>query len=213
RYALRMLRKSPGLTLVVILSLAIGIGANTAVFSVVNALLLRPLPYPHPDRLAAIWLHSPALGIFRDWPSPGEYIDLQNENRSFEEMSLSQVRNYILNGREHPERVSGMSCTSTLLDMLGAKPHLGRLLRRAEDKPGQPAAVVLTYRGWKRFFNADPHELGRTVRINEKPYTVVGVLTPDFRLDSEVMESEGPVDNLDFFLPLPLGPEAAQRRG
>ena len=213
RYALRMLRKSPGLTLVVILSLAIGIGANTAVFSVVNALLLRPLPYPHPDRLAAIWLHSPALGIFRDWPSPGEYIDVQNENRSFEEMSLSQVRNYILTRRDHPERVSGMRTTSTLLDMLGAKPYLGRLLRPNEDKPGQPPAVVLTYGGWQRFFNADPHELGRTVRIDAQPYTVVGVLTQDFRLDSEVMESEGPVDNLDFFLPMPLGPDAVRNRG
>ncbi len=78
RYALRMLRKTPGLSLVIVLSLAIGIGANSAVFSVVDALMLRPLPYPHPERLAAIWLHSPGIGIFRDWPSPGQYIDIQN---------------------------------------------------------------------------------------------------------------------------------------
>ena len=91
RYALRMLRKNPGMTLVIVLSLAIGIGANSAVFSVVDALMLRPLPYPQPDRLAAIWLHSPGIGIFRDWPSPGQYIDMQNENHSFEEMSISRT--------------------------------------------------------------------------------------------------------------------------
>src|SRR6202795_4248840 len=96
RYALRMLRKSPGMTLVVVLSLAIGIGANSAIFSVVDALLLRPLPYPQPDRLAAIWLHSPGIGILRDWPSPGQYIDIQNENHSFEQMALAQSRTFTL---------------------------------------------------------------------------------------------------------------------
>ena len=92
RYALRTLRKNPGLTVVMVASLAIGIGANSAIFSVVDALLLRPLPYPQPDRLAAVWLHSPGIGIFRDWPSPGQYIDIQNENHSFEEMALAQSR-------------------------------------------------------------------------------------------------------------------------
>src|ERR1035438_10816510 len=85
RYALRMLRKNLGLTIVIVLSLAIGIGANSAVFSVVDALMLRPLPYPQPERLAAIWLHSPGIGIYRDWPSPGQYIDIQNENHRSEE--------------------------------------------------------------------------------------------------------------------------------
>lgn len=84
RYACRMLRKNIILTVVMVASLAIGIGANAAIFSVVDALLLRPLSYPQPDRLAAVWLHSPGIGIFRDWPSPGQYIDLQNENHSFE---------------------------------------------------------------------------------------------------------------------------------
>ena len=98
----------PGLTLVIVASLAIGIGANSAIFSVVDALLLRPLPYPQPDRLAAVWLHSPGIGIFRDWPSPGQYIDIQNENHSFEEMALAQSRSFTLTGREQPERVDGM---------------------------------------------------------------------------------------------------------
>ena len=98
RYALRMLRKNSLLTAVIVASLAIGIGANSAIFSVVDALLLRPLPYPHPDRLAAVWLHSPAIGILRDWPSPGQYIDIQNENHSFEQMALAQSRTFVLTG-------------------------------------------------------------------------------------------------------------------
>ncbi len=127
RYALRTLRKNLGLTLVIVASLAIGIGANSAIFSVMNALLLRPLPYPHPDRLANIWLHSPGIGIFRDWPSPGQFIDLRTESHSFEAMALAQSRTWILTGRERPERVGGMRAQSSLLRMLGARPHLGRL--------------------------------------------------------------------------------------
>src|SRR6516162_714973 len=100
RYAFRMMRKSPGSTLAIIVSLAIGIGANSAVFSVVDALLLRPLPYPQPERLAAVWLRSPALGIFRDWPSPGQFVDIQNENHSFEQIALAQSRSFTLTGRE-----------------------------------------------------------------------------------------------------------------
>src|SRR5512145_2352265 len=90
RYALRMLRRSPVATFVIIASLAIGIGANTAIFSVVNALLLKPLPYPDPERLAALWLRSPGINIPKDWPSPGQYIDIIQENRSFESVSISR---------------------------------------------------------------------------------------------------------------------------
>src|SRR4030095_2847489 len=90
RYAIRTLKRSPGITLVIVASLAIGIGANSAIFSVVNALLLKPLPYPDPERLAVLWLRSPGINIPQDWPSPGQYIDVKTENRSFEEMSISQ---------------------------------------------------------------------------------------------------------------------------
>src|SRR5258707_11250955 len=121
RYAVRMLRKKLTLSLVIVASLAIGIGANSAVFSVVDALLLRPLPYPHADRLAAVWLHSPGIGILRDWPSPGQYIDIQNENHSFELMALAQSRTFTLAGREKPERIDGLRTQSGLLKMLGAK--------------------------------------------------------------------------------------------
>src|ERR1700691_2908669 len=119
RYALRMLRKNLGLSTAVVLSLAIGIGANTAIFSVVDALLLRPLPYPQPERLANIWLHSPGIGIFRDWPSPGEYLDVRNENHSFEELAIAQPGPIILTGLDRPERVDVMDASSGLLHMLG----------------------------------------------------------------------------------------------
>src|SRR5579863_9442617 len=135
---MRMLRKNFGLTVVVVFSLAIGIGANSAIFSVVDALLLRPLPYPQPERLANIWLHSPGIGIFRDWPSPGEYVDLQNQNRSFDEMAIAQLRGFTLTGRDQPQLLGGIMASSTLLQMLGAKLLIGRLLLPDEDKPGKP---------------------------------------------------------------------------
>src|SRR5712672_2138150 len=188
RYALRMLRKNPGSTLVIVLSLAIGIGANTAIFSVIDALLLHPLPYPQPERLAAIWLHSPGIGIFRDWPSPGQYIDIQNENHSFEQMALAQSRTFVLTGREQPERIFGARTQSSLLEMLGAKPLLGRLLLPEEDKPGKPDVAVLSERVWKRLFNADPGILGRIIVLNSNTFIVAGVLKSGFMLDAEVMQ-------------------------
>ncbi|HLY19396.1 MAG TPA: ABC transporter permease [Bryobacteraceae bacterium] len=213
RYALRMLRKNPGLALVIVLSLAIGIGANSAVFSVVDALMLRPLPYPQPERLAAIWLHSPGIGIYRDWPSPGQYTDIQNENHSFEEMSISRLTSFTLTGLDQPERIDGMLTSSGLLHMLGARPLLGRLLLPEEDKPGKPQVAILSYRLWKRLFNSDAGVIERSITLNGKPYTVAGVLRSDFRLNSEVMPAEGPMDKIDIFLPFPMSADVAQRRG
>jgi predicted permease len=213
RYALRMLRKNSLLTAVIVASLAIGIGGNSAIFSVVDALLLRPLPYPHPDRLAAVWLHSPAIGILRDWPSPGQYIDIQNENHSFEQMALAQSRTFVLTGREQPERIFGARTQSSLLEMLGAKPLLGRLLLPEEDKPGKPDVAVLSERVWKRLFNSDPQIVGKIIVLNSNPFIVAGVLQRGFMLDAEVMPSETPMDKMDIFAPLPLGADAVKKRG
>jgi predicted permease len=213
RYALRTLRKNMMLTLVIVVSLAIGIGANSAIFSVVDALLLRPLPYPHPDRLAAVWLHSPAIGILRDWPSPGEYIDVQNENHSFEQMALAGSRTFVLTGREQPERIFGARTQSSLLEMLGARPLLGRLLLPEDDKPGKPDVAILSERIWKRLFNSDPGILGKTIVLNGNPFIVAGVLQGGFVLTDEVMPSETPMDKMDIFAPLPLGADAVKNRG
>ena len=213
RYALRMLRNNAGVTLVMAASLAIGIGANSAIFSVVDALLLRPLPYPQPDRLAAVWLHSPGIGILRDWPSPGQYLDIRNENHSFELMALAQSRSVTLTGREQPERIDGMRTQSSLLGMLGAKPLLGRLLLPEEDQPGKPAVAILTERVWKRLFSSDPAIVGKSITLNGNPFTVAGVMQRGFMLNAEVMPSEGPMDKVDVFVPLPLGADAAKNRG
>src|SRR6187402_2715039 len=113
RYALRTFKRSAGLTFVIVASLAIGIGANTAIFSVVHALLIEPLPYPDSERLAVLWLRSPGINIPQDWPSPGQYIDVQNENRSFSEMSISQGRAGTLLGVEIPQRVEGLLTSSS----------------------------------------------------------------------------------------------------
>jgi predicted permease len=213
RYALRTLRKNVMMTLVIVLSLAIGIGANSAIFSVVDALLLRPLPYPGPDRLAAVWLHSPSLGILRDWPSPGEYIDIQKENHSFEQMALAQGRVFVLTGREQPERIFGARTQSSLLEMLGAKPLLGRLLLPEDDKPGKPDVAILTERVWRRLFNSDPGVVGKTIVLNGNPFIVAGVLQRSFMFNAEVMPTETPMDKMDILAPLPLGADAEKNRG
>jgi len=213
QYALRMLRKNFLMTAVIVASLAIGIGANSAIFSVVDALLLRPLPYPQPERLAAVWLHSPAIGILRDWPSPGEYIDVQTENHSFEAMALAQGRTFVLTGREQPERIFGARTQSSLLEMLGARPLLGRLLLPEDDKPGKADVAILSERIWKRLFNADPGIVGKTIVLNGNSFIVAGILQPSFALTDEVMPSETPMDKMDIFAPLPLGADAAKNRG
>jgi predicted permease len=222
RYAVRTLRRAPGLTLVVVASLAIGIGANTAIFSVVNALLLKPLPYPAPERLAALWLRSPGINIPQDWPSPGQYIDIQNENRSFEEMSISQGRSGTLIGPDEPQRVEALLTSSSLFHLLGAKPILGRLLRADEDKPGQPAVVILSHGFWTRMFNADPNAVGKTLTLNgigsgggatKNQFEVAGVLGPDFLLNDEIMPTVASIRQMDVFLPLPFGADAVTRRG
>src|SRR5947207_1822683 len=137
RYAFRVLGKSPGLTLVIILSLGIGIGANTAVFSVADALLLKPLPYPHPERLAILWLRSPGIGIPEDWPSPGQYLDIRQGNRSFEEMAICIGQSSTLLGRDQPERVELIRTSSGLMSLLGAQPHRGRIFTADDDVSGK----------------------------------------------------------------------------
>jgi predicted permease len=213
RYAFRTLRKNMVLTIVIVASLAIGIGANSAIFSVVDALLLRPLPYPDADRLAAVWLHSPGIGILRDWPSPGQFIDIQNQNHSFEQMALAQSRTFTLMGRDQPQRVDVLSTQSSLFTMLGAKAMLGRVLLPEEDIPGKPRVAVLSNGAWKRLFNSDPAIVGKSITLDGNTFTVAGVLPRSFVLNAEVMPSEGPMDKVDIFLPLPLGADAVQRRG
>lgn len=206
RYALRMMRKNRGLTFVVVLSLAIGIGANSAVFSVVDALLLRPLPYPQLDRLANIWLHSPGIGIYRDWPSPGEYQDLQQENHSFDEMAIANLDKITLTGHGQPQRIDIMKASSSLFRLLGGKPLLGRLFLADEDNPGRPPVVILTFGIWRRLFGADPGIVGKSVVLDGVTRVVAGVLDESFHVNAEVMPAEMRMGTVDVFLPLAIDP-------
>jgi putative ABC transport system permease protein len=223
RYAFRTSRRSLPLTLVIVASLAIGIGANTAIFSVVNALLLKPLPYPDPERLVVLWLRSPGINIPQDWPSPGQYIDVQTGNHSFEEMSISQGRSGTLLGLDQPERVQALLTSSSLFHLLGARPLYGRLLVSDDDVPGKAPVVILSHAFWARLFNADPNVIGRSVTLNgvapggggpdKNQFTVVGVLRPDVLMNEEVMPTVSSIQQMDVFLPLPLGADAVKRRG
>jgi len=204
RYAFRIIRKGRGTSIIIILSLAIGIGANTAMFSVTNGLLLRPLGFADQDRLAVLWLRSPGIGIAQDWPSPGQFNDIQTQNKVFDETALAIGRTATLTGLAQPERLEAVRTTSTLLDMLGAKAMLGRLLLAQEDKPGQANAAVLSYALWTRLFGSDRQILGRSLAIDGKQYTVAGVLEPNFVVNHEVLQTIGGLEKAEIFLPLPL---------
>ncbi|HEY6490789.1 MAG: ABC transporter permease [Terracidiphilus sp.] len=204
RYGLRMLRKNPGVTFLILFSLAIGIGANAALFSVTNSLLLKPLPYPHPDRLALLWLRSPGIGIPQDWPSPGQYHDIRTQNHVFEQTAILIDDNYALSGMSRAMKVDAVLASSSFLPMLGAKPLLGRLFLPAEDHPGSGSNVILTYGFWKDIFGGDPQVLGRSLQLDGKAHTVIGVLSSDFRLNREAIPTVGGTDKPQIFLPLPF---------
>ncbi len=144
RHATRAFLRSPGFTCVVILSLAIGIGANTAIFSIVNALLLHPLPYKNSERLVILWNRSPGLGITQDWFSTAQYFDIKSSHTGFEQLAIAIGGNFNLTGDGDPERVGAIRVSSNLLPMLGTQSTAGRLFMPAEDTPGQPATSLLT---------------------------------------------------------------------
>jgi putative ABC transport system permease protein len=181
RYSFRTLRKMPGFSIVALLVLALGIGANTAIFSVVNSVVLRPLPYPGADRLALIWETDLKDGIQREGPSGPNFLDWKEQNQSFEEMALLEVGTGTLTGEGEPEQVVGLRVTTNFLTMLGAHTVLGRGFVEAEGagKARYPVAV-LANGFWKRRFASDPRVIGRTLFMNSEPYTVIGVLAPDF---------------------------------
>jgi len=201
RYAMRSFAKTRGLTTLIVLSLGIGIGANTAIFSVTSTLLLKPLPYPAPDRIAILWLRSPGIGIPQDWPSPGQYHDIVTQNHVFQDTALAIGDNFTLTDRSKAMKVDGIRATSSLLPMLGAKPMLGRIFLPEEDLPGKPETVVLTYGFWQREFAGDPNIVGRAITLDGQPHTVVGVLSPDFRLNHEVIPTIAGIDKPELFMP------------
>ena len=212
RYALRAFAKNPGFTLAAILSLAIGIGANTSIFSVANALLLRPLPYKDAHRLVILWNRSPGLNITEDWFSPAQYLDIKNGNQGFEQVAIAIGGNFNLTGEGEPERVGVTHVSSNLLPMLGVSAARGRLFVPEEDSPGTAATAVLTDGMWARRYGRDPKVLGKSITINGQPYEVVGILPQSFVLPREVLPLLDGTERTEIFLPLPVAASAAQIR-
>ena len=180
RFGLRLLRKSPGFTAVAVLTLGLGIGANTAIFSVVNAVLLRPLPYPDANRLAIIWS---SWGKEPRGPASGpELVYFRQRNRSFEEVAGIWVTSGAITGTAEPEQVRLGLVTANFLPLLVEKPQLGRLFAPGDDRGGSPPLMMLTDGLWRRQFGGNPAIVGSTVRFNDGNFTVVGILPRDFKL-------------------------------
>ncbi len=212
RFAFRSLANRPWFTLAAVLSLAIGIGANTSIFSVANALLFRPLPYDSPDRLVILWNRSPGLGITQDWFSTAQYFDIKTGHHGFEQLAIAIGGNYNLTGQGNPERVGAIRVSSNLFSMLGVHPALGRLLMPDEDSPGRPSTAILTDGMWARRFGRDPHIVGRSVIINAQTYEVIGILPQSFSLSQETLPLLDGTEQAEIFLPLPLAAAASQVR-
>jgi MacB-like periplasmic core domain len=212
RYAARAFGASPGFSLVALLSLAIGIGANTAIFSVASALLLRPLPYKNADRQVILWNTSPGLGITEDWFSTAQYFDIKNGVQSFEEVAIAIGANMNLTGDGEPERVGAIRVSSNLLSMLGARALHGTLLGPEDDQSGRTGKALLGHGTWRRRYGGSPDVVGRTLTLNGQPYEIAGVLPASFSLPREVMPTLGVVEDAEVVLPLPLAANAAQVR-
>jgi putative ABC transport system permease protein len=181
RYALRMLRKSPAFAAIAILTLALGIGANTAIFSVVQGILLAPLPYSEPDRLVLMWQYNQTLkhAISASYP---DFLDWQRNASSFQQMAAFGWQDRDLTGPGQPEHLTGKQISSGLLSTLGVKPILGREFSPEEDKRGGAPVVIISQRLWRDRFASSPGALGKSVTLDGVGYTIIGVLPSDFRL-------------------------------
>ena len=174
RFAYRTLSKRPGFACAVIITLALGIGVNTAIFSVVHGVLLRPLPYEGPDRLVALRCHFPERGDFNETFSRGMYFEIAEHTDAFEQVALVKSRSLILTEQGSPERVGGMSATASCLPLLGARPALGRLFGAGDAAPGGQLPLVLSHALWERRFGGDPAVIDQLLRVDGREYTIVG---------------------------------------
>jgi predicted permease len=194
RYSLRSLARNPGFTAIVIAVLALGIGANTAIFTVIDSVLLRPLPFHDPGRLVKIWGRFTGIGIpgDRNWISPPEFKDFERLNRSFSEIAAMSGASFNLSAGARPERVDGAAVSTSLFPMLGVKPELGRLFTSDEETQGRDRVALVSHALWQRRFGGDPALIGRTVRVNGVPFQIVGVLPAWFNYPPDV-EIWGPL--------------------
>ena len=181
KYSVRMLAKNPGFTVVAVLTLALGIGANTAIFSAVNAILLRPLPYKDPGQLVQVWETNPQRG-FPEFPaSPPNFFDWRDQNHSFSQIAAVQYDDYNLTGAGAPTHVFGIDVSPNVFALLGAKPELGRVFTETEDNPNNPQVAIIGHSLWQTQFGSDPNIVGKAIVLDAKSFAVVGVMPASFR--------------------------------
>ncbi|HZM88285.1 MAG TPA: ABC transporter permease [Blastocatellia bacterium] len=193
RYALRMLLKNPGFAVVAVIALALGIGANTAIFSVVNTVLLRSLPYSDPDRLMVV--RENKLPQFPEFSiSPGNFLDWQKQNTSFEKLvAINRAAYNLVSGDADPERLRGARVSAGLFEMLGANPVQGRTFTDEEDQPGRDNVVILSGSLWKRRFGGDPNIIGQSLTLSSASYTVIGIMPATFQFPDRDTELWTPI--------------------
>jgi putative ABC transport system permease protein len=195
RFGLRALRKSPGFTAITVLTLAFGIGANTAIFSVVDAVLLRPLPYREPERLVSLFESktpndlSSRLGV-----APGNFLDWRAQNRVFTQMGAASLPGFNITGTDRPERVAGAALSSGMLRLLGLRPALGREIEPSDDRIDADRVVMISHALWRARFGGDPRVIGSTLRLGTIPHTVIGVLPPGLTFPEETVDLWVPLE-------------------
>jgi putative ABC transport system permease protein len=180
RYAFRNLIKRPSFTLIAVLTLGLGIGANSAIFSAIHSLLLQPLPFPELERIVAVWDKMPSRDVQRNEVTMANYLDWRAQNQSFEQLALYRWWNVNLTGIDPPERIQGFLVTANFIDVTGLKPIMGRTFREEENQPGKDAVAIISYSLWQRRFGGDPDIINKTITLNSVQRTVVGVMPEHF---------------------------------
>jgi putative ABC transport system permease protein len=204
RFALRMMARKPGFTAVAVIIMALGIGANTAIFSLVRAVLLRPLPFANPDRLVMVWEDAAFIGFPKNTPAPANYSDWKTRNEVFEDMAAIDSRSYNLVGDGEPEKVYALGVTAGFFPLLGVEPALGRVLTPEDDRPEANKVAVISYPLWQSRYGGEASIVGRDILLNDRKYTVVGVMPRGFQfLDAEI----------HFWVPSEFTPEQLADRG
>ena len=195
RFAFRQLLKSPGFTVVAVLALALGIGSNTAIFSVVNSVFLRPLPYQDPDRILVLRSTDQKLGLTRVFFSYTRYLSVREDHQDFSDVAIAAFNGFTVTGRGDARSLQGMQVSADYLRTLGVTPQLGRNFNESEDQPGGADVVMISQRFWKQEFNSDPGVLGQTLTISNRAHTIIGVLPPAL--------STFPTADIDLWVPRP----------
>jgi putative ABC transport system permease protein len=186
RYALRMMRKNLAFTATTVLILALGIGANSAIFSVVYTVLLRPLPYRDSERLVQVWETNPRANRWGQWVSYPDFLDWRQQNQSFEDVATFRPGLWKITGGDHPEVVEGLLVTANIFSLLGVEPMFGRSFQPGEDEPGRNGIVILGYGFWQRRFGSDPGVVGQSITIDGQTHAVVGIMPPTFDLPRDI---------------------------